>query len=70
MMQLQSIAKKIFGTQNERELKSIYPIVGKINELEKTIKPLSNAQLQGKTAEFRERLSRGEPLDARTDGYR
>jgi preprotein translocase subunit SecA len=62
-MALQNIAKKIFGTQNERELKSIYPIVDRINQLETHIKPLSNAQLQGKTAEFKQRLSNGESLD-------
>lgn len=62
-MALQKIAKKIFGTQNERELKSIYPIVDRINQLESHIKPLSNAQLQGKTAEFKQRLSNGESLD-------
>jgi preprotein translocase subunit SecA len=61
---LQQIAKKVFGTQNDRELKSIYPIVDRINQLESTIKPLSDAQLQAKTAEFKERLSRGETLDA------
>jgi len=62
-MVLQNIAKKIFGTQNERELKSIYPIVERINQLEGQIKPLSDAQLQGKTAEFKQRLANGETLD-------
>ena len=62
-MVLQNIAKKIFGTQNERELKSIYPIVERINQLEAQIKPLSDAQLQGKTAEFKQRLTNGETLD-------
>src|SRR5690242_19159044 len=62
-MALQNIAKKIFGTQNERELKSIYPLVGRINELEPKIKSLSNSQLQAKTGEFKERISRGESLD-------
>src|SRR3954471_22644315 len=62
-MQLQNLVKKVFGTQNERELKSIYPIVDKINQLEASIKPLSDAQLQAKTPEFKERLSKGETLD-------
>src|SRR5689334_20244696 len=62
-MVLQNIAKKVFGTQNERELKSIYPIVDRINQLEPQIKPLSDAQLQGKTAEFKQRLAKGETLD-------
>jgi preprotein translocase subunit SecA len=60
---LQVIAKKIFGTQNERELKSIRPIVDKINKLEPSIKTLNDAQLAGKTTEFKERLSKGETLD-------
>ena len=61
---INSVIKKIFGTQNERELKSIYPIIDRINQLEGQIKPLSNPQLQAKTAEFRERISRGESLDS------
>ncbi|HLE01322.1 MAG TPA: DEAD/DEAH box helicase, partial [Bdellovibrionota bacterium] len=64
MQRLQNIAKKIFGTQNERELKSINPIVARINQLEPSIKPLSDAQLKGKTAEFKQRLANGETLDA------
>ena len=62
-MQLLNIAKKVFGTQNERELKSIYPIVDQINQLEAKIKPLTDDQLKAKTIEFRERLAKGETLD-------
>lgn len=58
-----SLAKKFFGTQNERELKSIYPLVDKINSFEPQIKTLSDAQLAAKTAEFKERVSRGESLE-------
>ncbi len=62
---LTNIAKKIFGTQNDRELKSIYPIVDKINSLEAAIKKLSNDELKAKTAEFKQRhIERGEPLDS------
>ncbi len=64
IMLLQNIAKKVFGTQNERELKSIHPIVDQINQLEAKIKPLSHAQLQSKTAEFKERIEKGEDLGA------
>jgi len=60
---LQNFAKKIFGTQNERELKSIYPIIDRINQLEPSIKPLTDDQLRGKTLEFKERLTQGETLD-------
>ncbi len=58
-----AIAKKIFGTQNERELKSIFPLVEKINSLEPEIEKLSDDGLRGKTVEFRERLKKGETLD-------
>lgn len=61
--QLSTFGKKIFGTQNDRELKSIQPIVNRINELEPSIKKLSNEDLKGQTAKFRERLSKGETLD-------
>ena len=64
MQPFQNIAKKIFGTQNERELKSIRPLVVRTNEFEAAIKALSNDQLRAKTAEFKQRLERGEPLDA------
>ncbi len=62
-MFLQTFAKKIFGTQNERELKSIAPIVVRVNEFEKEIKPLSNADLQARVPQIKERISRGESLD-------
>ena len=60
---LNSIAKKFFGTQNERELKSIFPYVDVINTFENKMKTLTDAQLAAKTAEFKERVARGEPLD-------
>ncbi len=63
-MAILQFAQKLFGTQNDRELKSIAPLVVRINELEKTVADLTDPQLQAKTAEFRERLSRGEKLDA------
>ncbi len=34
MQLLKNVAKKVFGTQNDRELKSIYPLVGRVNELQ------------------------------------
>jgi preprotein translocase subunit SecA len=58
------ILAKIFGTQNERELKKIHPIVSRINELEPAIKELSDEQLAAKTNEFRQRVSQGETLDS------
>ncbi len=59
-----SIIKKIVGSKNERELKRMWPIVAKINGLESSIAALSDDQLRGKTAEFKERHAKGESLDA------
>jgi preprotein translocase subunit SecA len=58
-----SIIKKIVGSKNERELKRLAAAVGKINALEPEIAALSDIQLAGKTAEFRQRLQAGETLD-------
>lgn len=58
-----SILAKLFGTQNERYLKSIQPIVDKINDLEPAIKKLNDDQLKNKTTEFRKRLNEDETLD-------
>ena len=54
---------KLFGDSTSRELKSIYPIVDKIEALEEEYKALTDAQLQAKTPEFKERLAAGETLD-------
>ena len=58
-----AIAKNLFGTTNERILKSFQPAVEKINEMEKDLEPLSDHDLVGRTGLFRERLENGEPLD-------
>ena len=57
------LIQKIFGTYSERELKAIYPIVDKIEAMADEYKAMTDAQLQGKTLEFKERLQRGETLD-------
>ena len=54
---------KIFGTYSERELKKIYPIADAVEKLDGEYSKLSDAQLQGKTAQFKERLANGETLD-------
>jgi preprotein translocase subunit SecA len=59
-----SLLKKIVGSKNERELKRLQPLVEKINSLEPQMAALSDAALGGKTVEFRQRLERGETLDA------
>lgn len=60
---LTKIAKKIFGSRNDRLLKHYRKIVAKINSLEAETKALSDEQLQAKTAEFKQRLANGETLD-------
>ena len=54
---------KIFGTYSDHELKKIYPVADKIEALEEEYKALTDAQLQAKTAEFKERLQNGETTD-------
>lgn len=53
----------VFGTYSEREVKRLKPTIQKINELDETIKKLSDEELKGKTTEFKERLANGETLD-------
>ena len=55
--------KGIFGSKNERELKRMAPMVEEINRLEPQFQKLSDAELQAKTDEFKERLSQGESLE-------
>jgi preprotein translocase subunit SecA len=57
------IAKKIFGTRNDRVIRAITPLIDRINELEASYEALSDEALRNKTAEFRERLARGETLE-------
>jgi preprotein translocase subunit SecA len=58
-----TILKKIFGSQNERNLKRIAPLVDEVNGFEPAMRKFSDAALAGKTAAFRQRLDQGEPLD-------
>ena len=60
---LGTLLAKVIGTQNERELKKLRPLVAQVNAFEPGLMPLAEAQLRGKTAEFRERLARDEALD-------
>ena len=57
------VLKKIFGSRNERLLKRLSRVVARINALEPEFEALSDAQLQAKTAEFRQRLNEGAALD-------
>ena len=57
------LLKTLFGDSSSRELKSIYPIVDKIEAMADEYKAMTDAQLQAKTVEFKERLANGETLD-------
>jgi preprotein translocase subunit SecA len=57
------LINKLFGTKNERDLKKLRPYVSSINALEPSIQKLTDAQLQAKTAEFKEKLSQGASLE-------
>ncbi len=58
------IFRKVFGTKNDRELKSLRPRVRQINELESAVSKLRDDELRGKTIAFRERIDQGESLDS------
>ncbi|MGA3259451.1 MAG: preprotein translocase subunit SecA, partial [Bryobacteraceae bacterium] len=54
---------KIFGTKTEREIKEMQPTVAAINDLEASMRELSDIDLAAKTIEFKERIAQGAPLD-------
>src|ERR1051326_1898082 len=60
---IDKVLAKIVGTQNERELKKLRPVVASINGLEPAMQALSDEQLRAKTLEFRTRVANGETLD-------
>ncbi len=60
---INNILGKLFGTQNERDLKRLQPLVVAIGEREAETRALTDDQLKAKTPEFRQRLDRGEALD-------
>ncbi|MBE6996656.1 MAG: preprotein translocase subunit SecA, partial [Ruminococcaceae bacterium] len=59
-----SFLDKIFGSYSDRELKKIKPMVDSIVAMEPEYAAMTDAQLRGKTQEFKDRLSAGETLDA------
>ncbi|GLQ35554.1 protein translocase subunit SecA [Amylibacter marinus] len=63
MLGLGTVARKVFGTPNDRKIKATRPLVEKINALEPDFEKLSDADIQAKTEEFKTRLSNGETLD-------
>ncbi len=64
MLGIGTVAKKIFGTPNDRKVKATRPLVEQINALEPDFKALSDDALIEKTEEFRKRVAEGESLDA------
>ncbi|MFN4326624.1 MAG: preprotein translocase subunit SecA [Azonexus sp.] len=60
---ISGLLKKIFGSRNDRLIKQYTQTVKRINALEPALQALSDAQLQGKTDEFRQRHAQGESLD-------
>jgi len=61
---LGSVLKKVFGSKNDRILKSLQPLVETINRLEPEIRGLDDAGLTAKTGEFKARLAGGATLDS------
>ncbi len=55
--------EKLFGSQNERNLKKIYPLIDIINSFETKIKKMTDSELTNKKVEFKNRLKNGETLD-------
>ncbi|MFY2824135.1 preprotein translocase subunit SecA [Ruegeria sp. MALMAid1280] len=64
MLGLGTLAKKVFGTPNDRKIKATRPLIEKINALEPEFEKLSDEGLIEKTAELRKRALDGESLDA------
>lgn len=63
MLGFNALAKRIFGSSNDRYVKSLGPIVKKINALETNISAMTDAELTGQTDKFRARLAEGAELD-------
>ncbi|MBF9042404.1 preprotein translocase subunit SecA [Rhodobacterales bacterium HKCCE4037] len=57
------LAKKVFGSPNDRKVKAVRPIIDKINALESEFEALSDTEIVAKTSEFRNRAQNGESLD-------
>jgi preprotein translocase subunit SecA len=58
-----NLVRRLVGTQNDRELKRLVPYVERINQLEPQATQLSDAALAARTAEFKQRIANGQPLD-------
>ncbi|MEL6101501.1 MAG: preprotein translocase subunit SecA [Pseudomonadota bacterium] len=63
MLGFGTLAKKVFGTPNDRKIKSLRPTIDKINALESEFEALSDEDIKAKTDEFRDRVNQGESLN-------
>ena len=61
---MQGLLRRIVGTKNEREIKRLLPAIDQINRLEPGLERLSDDELRAHTGRFRERVAKGESLDA------
>ncbi|HEY9199618.1 MAG TPA: preprotein translocase subunit SecA [Gammaproteobacteria bacterium] len=60
---LGNLLRKVFGSRNERQVKRMFKVVAQVNALEPDIAKLTDEELRGRTAVFRERIANGTPLD-------
>jgi len=60
---INSLLTRVFGSRNERQLRQLNRIVAKVNVLEPEMQKLTDAQLQAKTEEFKQRIAGGETVD-------
>src|SRR5262245_64752746 len=60
---MMNLVRRLVGTKNDRELKRLLPYVERINQLEPQVAALSDAALAARTADFKQRLANGQPLD-------
>ncbi len=60
---MMNLVRRLVGTKNDRELKRLVPYVERINQLEPALSKLADAALAARTADFKQRLANGEPLD-------
>lgn len=64
MLGIGTLAKKVFGTPNDRKVKSVRPLVAAINALEPDFKALTDDEIKAKTEALSARAQKGESLDA------
>jgi preprotein translocase subunit SecA len=68
---MKAVIKKVFGNRHEREAKKLQPLIDEINEIAEELQSLSEEELKGKTAEFRQRVGeRTAELEGRIEALR